>query len=99
MVFNFNASTNDALPVSPILFPVDLMRIEKSKLLTNVICVLFLLCSPLRPSFAIIVFNFNASLIDFAPLSPMALPVGFMRKEWIVDGYHLCCFFCIYHSD
>ena len=36
-------------------------------------------------------FDFNASPIDVAPVSPMLLPVGLMRmEEWIVDGCHLC---------
>ena len=39
-----------------------------------------------------VVFDFNASLIDVAPVSPIQLPVDLMRveKKWIVDGYHLC---------
>ena len=39
-----------------------------------------------------VVFDFNASLNDVAPLSSMLLPVYLMRieKEWIVGGYHLC---------
>ena len=37
-------------------------------------------------------FDFNASLNDAAPLSPILFPVDLMRmeKEWIVDGCHLC---------
>ena len=50
VVFDFNASTNDAIPVNPMLFPVDLMKMEKSGLLTDAICVMFLLCSPFRLS-------------------------------------------------
>ena len=38
-VFDFNASLNDVAPVSPMLLPVDL-RMEKSKLLIDAICVL-----------------------------------------------------------
>ena len=45
VLFDFNASLIDAAPVSPISFPVDLMRMEKSGLLMNAICVLFLLSS------------------------------------------------------
>ena len=39
-----------------------------------------------------VVFDFSASLNDVFPLSPMFLPVDLMRmkKEWIVDGCHLC---------
>ena len=43
-MFDFNASLNDDAPVSPMLFPVDLMRVEKSELLNDAICLLFLLC-------------------------------------------------------
>ena len=50
VMFDFNASLNDVAPASPILFPVVLMRMEKSGLLVDAICVLFLLCIPLRLS-------------------------------------------------
>ena len=38
-----------------------------------------------------VVFDFNVSLNDVAPVSPMLLSVDLMRmeKEWIV-GCHLC---------
>ena len=37
-------------------------------------------------------FDFNASLNDVAPVSPIGFAVDLMRmgKEWFVDGYHLC---------
>ena len=57
------------------------MLIDKSVLLMNVICVLFLLCPLLRLSSVSVVFDFNASLIDFAPGSPMLLSVDLMRIE------------------
>ena len=41
-MFDFNASLNDVAPVFPILLSVILMRIEKSGLLIDAICVLFL---------------------------------------------------------
>ena len=41
VVFDFNASLNDVAPVSPILFPVDEMRKEKSELSMDVFCVFF----------------------------------------------------------
>ena len=50
VVFDFNASHNDALPASPILLPVDLMRMKRSALLMDVIGVLFLLLLQLRLS-------------------------------------------------
>ena len=58
----------------------------------NAICVLFLLCPQLRLSFVSVLFDFNASLNDIVPVTPMKLPVDSMRikKEWIVDGCHLC---------
>ena len=51
------------------------MRMEKSGLLMDVICVLFLLSSQLRPSSVSVVFDFNASLNDVAPVPPILLPV------------------------
>ena len=44
-------------------------------------CVFFLLSSQLRLSSVSVVFDFNASLNDFAPLSPISLPVDVMRME------------------
>ena len=36
-------------------------------------------------------FDFNTSLNDTAPLSPILLSVDLMRmEEWIVDGCNLC---------
>ena len=40
VVFDFNDSLNDVVPVSPILLSVDVMRIEKSELLIDVFCLL-----------------------------------------------------------
>ena len=48
------------------------------------------LSSQLRLSFVSVLFDFNASLNDVAPVSPRLFPVDLMRKEWIVDGCHLC---------
>ena len=42
-LFVFNASLNDIAPVSSMLLSVDLVRMEKSGLLMDAICVLFLL--------------------------------------------------------
>ena len=44
VVFDFNASLNDVAPISPILLSVDLMKMEKSELLMNIFCALFLSC-------------------------------------------------------
>ena len=73
VVFDFNASLNDVAPVSPILLSVDLMKMKMSVLFVGAICVIFLLCLHLRLSFVSVVFDFNASLNDVAPLSPISL--------------------------
>ena len=89
--FDFNASLNDAAPFSIILLSVDLMRMEWWVVDRCNYCVLFLLYSLLRLSSVSVVFDFNASLSDVAPVSPMKLSVDLMRmeKECIVDGCHL----------
>ena len=48
--------------------------------------------SLLRLSSVSVVFDFNASTNDVAPVSPILLSVGFMRmkKERIVVGCYLC---------
>ena len=69
VVFNFNASLIDVAPVSPIQLPVDLMRVEKSGLLMDIICVLFLLCSQPKSRVVSVMFDFNASHKDAAPTS------------------------------
>ena len=50
VVFDFSASLNDVAPVTPMLFPVDLVKMEKSCLLMDIICVMFLLSSRHRLS-------------------------------------------------
>ena len=43
-----------------------------------------------------VVFDFNASLNDVAPVAPILLPVDMMRMEKrIVDGCLLCVFFLL----
>ena len=75
VVFDFSASLNDAVPLSPLLLPVDMKKKEKSDLLMDVICVFFLLFSPHRFSLVSVVFDFNDSINDIAPMSPMLLSV------------------------
>ena len=79
VVFDFNASLDDFAPLSPMLLSVDLMRIEKSGLLMDAICVLFLLSSPLRSSSVSVVFDFKASLSDLVPVSPMLFTFYLIR--------------------
>ena len=75
-VFDFNDSLNDVAPVSPMEFPV-VKRKGKSELLMYAFYVSsFLLSSQLRLSAVSVVFDFNASLSDVAPVSPILLPVN-----------------------
>ena len=49
-----------------------------------------------------VVFDFNASLNDFAPVSPIQLPVDVMRmekSELLMDVFCVSSFFCLYHAD
>ena len=41
----------------------------------------FLLCLPLRLNFVSVVFDFNASLNDVAPVSPISLPANRMKQK------------------
>ena len=50
-------------------------------MLTNAICVLFLLSSQLRSNAVSVVFDFSASFNDVAPASLMLLSVDFMKKK------------------
>ena len=65
-------------------------------------CVLFLLSSPPRLSFVSVVFDFNDSLNDVAPVSPIVLPVDVKRKErsgLLMDVFGVSSFFCLHLSD
>ena len=58
-------------------------------MITDVICVLFLLSSQPILSSVSVEFDFNASLNDVAPVPPISLPVDLIRmEEWTVDGCH-----------
>ena len=59
-MFDFNASHNDASPVSPMLLTVDFMKMEKNGVIVDTICVLYLLCSQFRLSLVSVVLDFNA---------------------------------------
>ena len=65
-------------------------------------CVFFLLSSPYRLSFVSVVFDFNDSLNDVAPVSPMPLAVDVMRmekSELLMDVFCVSSFFCLHNSD
>ena len=100
-MFDFNASLNDALPVSPMFLSVDLVRMKKNYLLIDFIYVSFPLFSLQRLSFVSVVFDFNASLSDVAPASPILLTVDLMRMEkgGLLRMPFVCCFFCVHISD
>ena len=60
------------------------------------------LSSPIILSVVSVVFDFNASLIDAAPVSPMLLPVYMMRMEksgLLMDVFCVSSFFCFHISD
>ena len=52
---------------------------------------LFLLSSRLKSSFSSVVFDFNASLIDVAPLFPMLLPVDLIMVKACVLLMDVIC--------
>ena len=47
----------------------------------DAICVLFLLCSQSKSSCWSVVLDFNESLNDFTPVSPMSLTVDLLKME------------------
>ena len=68
----------------------------------DVFCVFFLLSSLLRLNFVSAVFDFNASLNDVAPVSPISLSVDVKRKEeseLLMDVFCVSSFFCLHPSD
>ena len=103
VMFDFNDSLNDVAPLSPILLPVVEKRKEKKWIVDGcLLCVFFLLSSPLRLSFVSVVFDFNNSLNDVAPLSLTSLSVNVKRKgksELLMDAFCVSSFFCLHSSD
>ena len=100
VVFDFNASLNDVAPVPPMLLAVDVMRKKKSELVMDVFCVFFLSYSHSSSSTVSVAFDFNASLSDVAPMPPILLTVGVIRREkseLLMDVF--CVFFCVDISD
>ena len=65
------------------------------------LCV-FLLSSPPRLSAVSVVFDFNASLNDVAPVFPILFPVDEKRKErseLLIDVFCVSSFFCLHDQD
>ena len=64
--------------------------------------VCLLLSSHLRLSFVSVVFDFNASPNDVAPVSPILLSVDVMRIEksdLLMDVFCVSSFFCFHYSE
>ena len=61
-------------------------------------CVFFLLSSHLRLSLVSVVFDFNDSLNDAVPVSPMLASVD-ERSDLLMDVFCVSSFFCLYHSN
>ena len=102
VVFDFNASLIDAAPVAPMLLPVDVMKMKESELLIDVFCVSSFFCLPLRLSSVSVVFDFNDSLNDVAPVSLILLSVDAIRmekSELLMDVFCVSSFFCLHHQD
>ena len=61
-----------------------------------------LLSSPRRLSLVSVVFDFNTSLNDVAPVSPILFTVDVMRmkkSELLMDVFCVSSLFCIHNSD
>ena len=74
---------------------------EKSDLLLGVTRVLSFFSSLLILSFVSVVFDFNDSLNDVAPLSPILLSVEVIRKEkseLLMDAIYVS-FICLHYSS
>ena len=83
VVFDFSASLNDVAPVCTILLPVDEKRNGKRVNCWWMSFVCLLLSSPLRLSWVSVVFDFNDSLNDVAPVSPILLPeCGYYKPRY-----------------
>ena len=98
VVFDFNASLNDVVPASPILFPVVENIKERSYLLMDIFLCAFFLSSPHTPSAMSVVFDFNDSLNDAAPVSPMLSSVDKTKNEkneLLMDGCLCGVFFLL----
>ena len=94
--FDFNASLSNVAPLFPIQLSVDLVKKEKSELLMDIICVLFLLCSRLRSSCMSVVFDFNTSLNAAVPSSLILLSVDWIiMKELFVFVDIICVLFLL----
>ena len=93
VVFDFSPSLNDVAPVSPMLLPVVVNSKGKIVNCWWTSFVRLLLSLLLRSSAVSVVFDFNDSLNNVAPLSPMSMSVDSLwwQKGVIVCLSLLCC--------
>ena len=102
VVFDFNASLSDFAPVYPMLLPVDVMRMEERFVDGCLLRVFLLLSSHPRLSSVSVVFDFNDSFNDVAPVSPILFPDDIKRMEMselLMDVFCVSSFFCLHHPD
>ena len=102
VVFDFSASLNDVAPVFPIPFPVVEKRKEMGDLLMDVFCVSSFMSSLHSLSSVSVVFDFNDSLNDVAPVSPIVFSVDGKRMEKGELFMYVFCvssFFCLHPTE
>ena len=101
VVFDFNASLSDVAPLPPTLFSVYWWEWKKVDYWWMSFG-LFLLRVPSKTSFESVVFDFNASLNDVVPVSPILLPFDLMGKKRRVNCWWIsfaCCLVCDHHPE
>ena len=81
VVFFFNARVNAFIPEPPYSFSIKHKQGGKSDFDDGYHLCIFLLSSRPRLSFVSVAFDFNDSLNDVAPVSPIQLPVDIKRTE------------------
>ena len=81
VVFFFNAWVNAFIPEPPYSFSIKHKKGGRSGFVYGYHSCIFLLSSRPRSSFVSVAFDFNDSLSDVAPVSPMLLSVDVMRNE------------------
>ena len=84
-MFDFKASLNDVAPVPPMSLSVYLMKKREWFVDGYYLCVVSFFL-PCRSSFVSVVFDFNASLNDFAPVPSIQLSVGAIHHKSIKLG-------------
>ena len=82
-MFDCSPSLNDVVPVFPMLLTVYEKRKGKGVNCWWMSFVCILLSSQLRSSLVSVVFDFNDSLNDVAPLSPISFSVYKMGKKGV----------------